>query len=93
MDRGLGGLGEGTSTSRHGGAEAARLRRQATRLRALARVLRPLNRGWIRTQRLRHPVPHVRLDAMRLREEPSAGVPHVRSWAGVPSDRHPYRDG
>jgi hypothetical protein len=27
---------------------------------------------------------------MHPRSEPSAGVPYVRIWAGVPGDRHPY---
>jgi hypothetical protein len=47
---------------------------------------------WIPTQRLLHPFPSVRFDATHPREEPYAGVPHVRIWVGVPGDRHPHRD-
>jgi group II intron reverse transcriptase/maturase len=44
--------------------------------------LTPLSRRWIPTQRILPPFPSVRFDAMHPREEPYAGVPHVRICAG-----------
>jgi hypothetical protein len=57
-----------------------RLRSQQTRMNW--RRFGVLLRRWIPTQRLLHPFPSVRLDAMHPREEPYAGVPHVRLCAG-----------
>ena len=61
-------------------------RRQLGLRRPKARLswprLQPLIRRWIPTQRILHPFPRVRFDAMHPRSEPSAGVPHVRICAG-----------
>jgi RNA-directed DNA polymerase len=56
------------------------LRRQKTRLNW--RRCKGLIHRWMPPQRLLHPFPRVRVDAMHPREEPYAGVPHVRICAG-----------
>ena len=57
-----------------------RLRSQKTRMNW--RRFKVLIHRWIPAQRILHPFPSVRFDAMHPREEPYAGVPHVRIWAG-----------
>jgi RNA-directed DNA polymerase len=56
------------------------LRSQKSRLHW--RRLKVLIHRWIPTQRILHPFPSVRFDAMHPRSEPYAGVPHVRICAG-----------
>ena len=57
-----------------------RLRSQKTRLNW--RRFQVLIQRWIPAQRILHPFPSVRFDAMHPRSEPYAVVPHVRICAG-----------
>ena len=72
------------------GRRQLRLRRQKTRLNW--RRLKVWIHRWMPSQRILHPLPRVRFDALHPREEPYAVVPHGRICAGVPGDRHLYRD-
>ena len=47
---------------------------------------------WMSSIELLHPWPWVRFDARYSRKEPHEEVPHVRICAGVPGNRHFYRD-
>jgi RNA-directed DNA polymerase len=58
------------------------LRRRSQKTRLHWRRFQVLISRWIPTQRILHPFPRVRFDAMHPRSEPYAGVPHVRICAG-----------